>query len=251
MRFEIYAAAILLAGNFALVDRNEVAPPPPAARPAPIASHVENNPVEAAKLAALWMAHNAGYHPPVCAYHDPLAILDADVDAIPGREHVIGNRRYGVAMYSEHGVLIARMDPIGCDAAPTDIAQDQSISLGYRHQLVVSERTVRGGTYWGDWTFGHVVERRDDKLISVAKLMLDNTSGGGPSGQWEVGGRIYVDGDSILMKYHGRSRAPGAAHWEGVDLHCTLSRVDDKFQPDDPKSPCGAFSDALLHAVDK
>ena len=43
-----------------------------------------------------------------------------------------------------HGVLIARMDPIGCDEAPTELAQDQSISLGFRSHLMVTARTVRG-----------------------------------------------------------------------------------------------------------
>jgi hypothetical protein len=238
MRFEICAAAALLVGNFAAVDRTDrtdrtETPAPvtirPTARPIVVPDKVEHNPDEAAKLAALWMSHNAGSRRPPCAYHDPLAVLDADVDPTPGREHLIGNRRHGVAMYSEQGELIARMDPIGCDVV-SDITQDQSISLGYRSHLMVTARTARDGVHW---TTGHLVELREDKLVSVAKLMLDTTSD-----QLDVSGAISRQGDQLLVKYHGRSRAPGSTEWQGVDIHCTLSRIEGTFVADDPASPC-------------
>jgi hypothetical protein len=211
MRFEFCASATLLAVQLLLPKHRS---PPPVARAAPI-SYVEqradrNNAVEAANLEALWLAHNAGYHAPPCDQYDPLAVLDADLDhGLPGLEHVIGNRRYGVAMYTENHVLIARMPPLGCAAAANG---DQSLSLSTHGRLIVHTRELRAD---GEHLTAHVVERFEDELRQVIEIDL-----GGDRGDRQVTGAMSFSAGEVEVKYHGRQRAADGG-WEAVDDHCT------------------------------
>lgn len=210
MRFEICASATLLVVQLLLP---EPASPPKSvtrvtvARASVVAPRA--NTAEAAQLEALWLANNAGYHAPPCEQDDPLAVLDADVDPTPGREHVIGNRRYGVAMYSEHHVLIARMPPLGCVAAADG---DQSLSLSSHGRLLVHTRELAAE---GEHLMAHIVERTEDVL--AAPLAIDL---GGDRGDRQVAGALYFSGGEVEVKYHGRQRTADGG-WEAVDDHCT------------------------------
>jgi hypothetical protein len=171
---------------------------------------------ETQRLAWLHTAWRAGFHPQPCAHRDPLAILDADVDATPGREHVIGNRQYGVAMYAEDGTLLAYMHPVGCAQASEG---DQSLSLSFNSRLIVRTRELDDA---GEHCTVHVAERDDDVLVERLTLnvceTLDNR---------ETESKLYFHGDTVEVKTHGRERSTG--QWAPVDNHCTYSLLTRSF----------------------
>jgi hypothetical protein len=207
MRFEFCASATLLAVQLFWPARAPVAPHVDVVAPQPrVEPRIDQ---EAGPLEALWFAHNAGFHAPACTQYDPLAVLDADVDSTPGREHVIGNRRWGVAMYSEDHVLIARMPPVGCAPAANG---DQSLSLSsHRGRFVVHTRDLRAD---GEYLTAHITTREDDVLAAFAIEL------GGDHGDSQISNTLYFSGDEVEVKYHGRQRAADGG-WEAVDDHCT------------------------------
>ena len=214
MRGSIVLAAGLLVTNIALLERPEPNPAPP--KPARAIAHVPRvaaDTPDAQRLRWYWHANHNGLRIPACEQFDPLATLDADVDPTPGREHVIGNRRFGVMMFDERGTLLAHMDPIGCsDAKPGD----QSLSLSFGGRLAVHVRNLLAD---GEHLDVSIVERRGDELITV--LALD--AGGHrfeSTREYEAEGRIVMGSDSVEVIYHGRQRAPGG-EWRAVDDHCT------------------------------
>jgi hypothetical protein len=123
MRASICIAAGLFVTNLALIDRDPEATHTPRAEPR-VERRVAGVSSDSQRLHWFWQAKHSAFPAPDCEQFDPLATLDADVDPTPGREHVIGNRRFGVAIYAETGMLLAHMEPIGCVAPRAD---DQSI----------------------------------------------------------------------------------------------------------------------------
>ena len=224
MRASLWIAAGLVVTNLLLLERE---PPAPAAKPliaapregravtivTPITQHVTTVTPDAQRLAWLWAAKHAAFAPPACEQHDPLATLDADVDPAPGLEHVIGNRRFGVAIYAADNTLIAHMDPVGC-VAPSE--GDQSLSLSFNHRLVVRTRQLEAD---GEHLDAYVIEPKADELVTVLKLDV-----GGKrvdrSREREVEGRLYFGDGEVEVKHHGRERVRGGA-WQEVDEHCT------------------------------
>lgn len=208
MRTSLCIAAALLATNIALLDRlPEVS----------VEATVETTPVATprageAELKWLAAARYAGWRRPTCAYADPLAILDADIDpSIDGREHVIGNLRDGVAMYTEGGMLVAMMRGIGCrgDGLATG---DQSLSIttiGTR--VVLRTRQLRAD---GEHLTAFILDRRGDELVIAAEL-----DAGGKRTDWEAHAEISLRDDRVFVKMHGRQRVDG--RWIAVDAHRT------------------------------
>jgi hypothetical protein len=171
---------------------------------------------EMQRLAWLHTAWRAGFHPQPCAHRDPLAILDADIDASPGREHVIGNRQYGVAMYAEDGTLLAYMHPVGCAQASEG---DQSLSLSFNSRLIVRTRELDDA---GEHCTVHVAERDDDVLVERLTLNVCETLD-----DRETESKLYFHGDTVEVKTHGRERSTG--QWAPVDNHCTYSLLTRSF----------------------
>ncbi len=219
MRASLWIASGLLVGNIVL--NHQAAPRTPQVKPLiveplivePPKLRVARDTPDAQRLQWFWQAKHGAFAPPKCEQYDPLATLDADIDPTPGREHVVGNRRFGVAMYAESGTLLAHMEPIGC-ASPSN--GDQSLSLTFDDRLIVRTRQLKAD---GEHLDAHVVERRADELHT--QLTLD--VGGERADafhEWQVEGRIYMRTDELEVKYHGRERSLGGA-WEAVDDHCT------------------------------
>jgi len=219
MRSSLCIAAGLLVLNVALLEREQPRPVVPRVEPRVIETIRIEVPVpddtqgEAKRLGWLWQAKHNGLRMPACTQVDPLATLDADVDPTPGREHVIGNRQFGVAMYAQSGLLIAHMDPIGC-VEPR--GGDQSLSLSYDGRLIVRTRQLE---HDGEHLDAHVVERRGDELDTLLTLDVGGKRSDAAR-EWQVEGRLYMGADEIEVKYHGRQRSPGR-DWEEVDDHCT------------------------------
>ena len=208
MRASLCVAAGLLVTNIALLERT---PKTPAAAPTPqvMTQRVTNVTPDAQRLAWFWQAKHNGLHVPPCDQYDPLATLDADVDPTPGREHVIGNRRFGVAMFGQDGMLIAHHDPIGCVEPKNG---DQSLSLSFDKRLVIFTRRLESD---GEHLDAHLVVRKDDELVT--QVVLDV---GGKRANREVFGKLYFAGDEVEVKHHGRERWPND-NWTEVDEHCT------------------------------
>jgi hypothetical protein len=185
----------------------------PASNPPPDELHV----AETQRLAWLHTAWRAGFHPQPCVHRDPLAILDADVDPSPGREHVIGNRQYGVAMYAEDGTLLAYMHPVGCSIHESE--GHQSLSLSFNSRLIVETRDLDDA---GEHFTAHVAERDGDLLVE--RLVLNV---GEFTDARETQAKLYFSGNSVEMKTHGLQRRDG--DWWGVDEHCTYSLLTRSF----------------------
>jgi hypothetical protein len=220
MRASLWIASGLLVTNLALVNfsRRESAPHTPQVEPLIVEPQIPEHRVakdtaETQRLQWFWQAKHSAFAPPKCEQYDPLATLDADIDPSPGREHVIGNRRFGVAMYAESGTLLAHMEPVGC-ASPAH--GDQSLSLSFDRYLIVRTRQIEQD---GEHLDAHVVVRRDDELHTLLTLDVGGTRADA-SREWQVEGRLYFRGDEVLVKHHGRQRWPGR-EWEEVDDHCT------------------------------
>jgi hypothetical protein len=216
MRWSIAVAAGLFATNLVVYELRAPPQPPaprlagivPSAKLPPDAFHIS----ETQRLVWLHNAWRVGFHTPGCAHHDPLAILDADVDPAPGREHVVGNRQYGVAMYAQSGDLLGYMHPIGCGGEQDG---DQSLSLSFNGRLIVTTHDVSfdARTYTA-----HIVEREGDLLVDKLALPV-----GYATSTSETEGKLYLRGDKIEAKIHGRTYVRGA--WRAVDEHCTYSLV--------------------------
>jgi hypothetical protein len=206
MRASSCIAAGLFVTNLALLERDAPPPPPPA--PAVVNVQAAELTADAQRLAWLWQAKHNGLRVPPCEQLDPLATLDADVHPSPGREHVIGNRRFGVALYAEDGMLIAHHDPVGC-VAPR--AGDQSLSLSFDQSFVVYTRQLEID---GEHLDAYLLTQENDELVTLIKLDV----GGKRIGR-EVFGKLYVRDGEVEVRYHGRERGPGG--WEEVDDHCT------------------------------
>jgi hypothetical protein len=190
---------------------------------------------DAFTLAQLWSAAHPGDRLPPCHLRDPVATLDVDIESTPGREHIIGNRRLGIAMFAEAGELIAWMEPVQCFGYAG--VEDQSLSLGtIGNTLVASERMAGGRP--GEMITAYVIERHGDRLIDVAMIDL-----GGDrqyyEGEWQVEGKLHLElPDMITVVYHGRFRPTGEREWRGVDAHCRWQRFGDELKPIDPESVC-------------
>ena len=201
------AAALLATNVWLVVDRDptlEVTADMPATR----TRHAETD-----RLAWLRAARYAGFRAERCGHADPLATLDADIDPEPGREHVIGNREHGVAVFAEDGELLATMRGIGCDGDPF-AAGDQSLSISFdAPYLVLRARRLAPD---GEYLDAHIVERRDDELATLAKIHV-----GGKRSHWEAYGALDVQHDHVDVKTHGRQRVGGK--WVAVDEHRTYS----------------------------
>jgi hypothetical protein len=217
MRASLWIAAGLLVTNIALLKREAPAPQTPPAKPLIVETPPVREPArpsdDTQRVQWFWQATHGGFSPPDCDQHDPVASLDADVDPTPGREHVIGNRQFGVLVYAENGTLLAHMAPVGCVVAKDG---DQSLSLSFDRYLLVHTRELEAD---GEHRTVRIVERRADELKTL--LVLD--AGGDRADmfrEWQVEGRLSFNGDEVLVKYHGRERVPGGA-WEEVDDHCT------------------------------
>ncbi len=261
MRSSLAAAAGLLAVNLALLDRDEPAPPPPAFEPFELA-HTEvtiahDPPAVCAavdltelsgtthRLATLWRERHPCDPLPDCGIPDPIATLDAELDAAPGLEHVVGDRRFGVAMFAAGGDLLAVMEPRGCAGWPPEVAGDQSLRLGTQSvtgspypQLVVTTRTV---AHCGEALEATIVDRRAADLVTLATLDLEGDRG---CSVWQsqITARIAVPRPGeIVVHYHGRMRHTDDAGeylpWGAVDEHCTLrAGADGRFHPIDDAS---------------
>jgi hypothetical protein len=243
MRSSIAIASGLFALNLAVLDRAESPPiPAPSFADPPIdvreMTSVRDTATpalagDALVLADLWRAAHPNEPLPACHLRDPVAILDAHLDATPGREHVIGNRRFGIAMYSEAGELLAWMEPVQCFGYSG--VEDQSLSLGtIGNTLIASERTI---SRVGEEITAYVIRRRADKLVDVARI----DAGGDRryyEGEWQVDAKLYPDPEMITVKYHGRFRPTGERAWRAVDAHCRLEWNGQRFEPIDPERVC-------------
>ena len=211
MRGSICVAAGLLATNIALLQRPAPAATPRITSEAPRVARVASETAETQRLRWFWQAKHNGLHLPACDHFDPLAVLDADVDATPGHEHVIGNRQFGVMMFDAQGTLLAHMDPVGCADASSE---DQSLSLSVASigRLAIHTRTMHAD---GEHLAASITERKDDEL----QKLLDLDTGGDRTG-WEVDARIVMGSDSLEVIYHGRLRTSPERAWETVDEHC-------------------------------
>src|SRR5688572_9993805 len=202
MRSSLCIATGLLALNVALFDRGPAPSAPRVEPPLPTleifdATVMFDSAVsgDALLLENLWRAAHPGEPLPGCHIRDPIATLDLDFDPTPGREHIIGNRQFGVAMYAETGELLARMEPVQCFGYTVD--SDQSLSLGtISNRLVVRTRMIARG---GEYLDAHIAERRGDVFVELATLDI-----GGDrhyrEGHWDVEGAIYLSGDTLEMK---------------------------------------------------
>jgi hypothetical protein len=221
MRWSIAVALGLFATNVVVLNlRDEPQPVPQAALMGTVSRGVfttrhppsELHATETQRLAWLHTAWRSGFRPRGCAHHDPLAILDADVDPSPGHEHVIGNRQHGVAMYAKDGMLLAYMHPVGCGQAAQG---DQSLSLSFNTRLIVTVRDVRSDA---QIYTAFIAERQGDLLVERLSLPVGHTSA-----DREVEAKLYFSGQSVEAKAHGRMRVDG--EWRAVDEHCTSDLV--------------------------
>ena len=208
MRSTFCLAAALLATNVYFLDRSPelevIAIEMPVAR----ARHPE-----ADRLAWLRAARYAGFRLEGCDHADPVATLDADIDSTPGREHVVGNRQHGVAMFAETGELLAMMRGVGCHGdrfASGD--QSLSISADGAHLILRTRRVATDGEYLE----AHVVERRGDELVTLATVDI-----GGARTDWDAYGKLYIGRDEVEVKMHGRRSVDGT--WIAVDEHRTYA----------------------------
>ena len=173
------------------------------------------------RLQWLRQARYAGFRLEACSHRDPLATLDADVDPAPGREHVIGNRRFGVVMFAESGELLATMRGVGCNG-DAFASGDQSLSISFDAKLILRTRRLAAD---GEYLEAHIVERRRDELVTLTTVDL-----GGARTDWEAYGKLYMRDGAVEVKTHGRQRVDGA--WIAVDDHRTYAlRQTDFFIP--------------------
>jgi hypothetical protein len=219
MRGSICIAAGLLVTNLVLVHESPTArtakiEPRPSARSAFVepSATIQN---ENDRLRWFWQARNNGLHMTSCHHEDPLAILDADVEPTPGREHLIGNRQFGVMMFDEQGTLLAYMEPVGCGSL---YAGDQSLSLHFSDRLTIR---VREQYDQGSALMVHIVERDGDLLRERLRTELDLRSESATHEREVEGSVRYLDHDRIEIIHHGRQRTIPAGAWEAVDDHCT------------------------------
>lgn len=197
------------------------------------------------RLAQLWRARHPSGPLPRCDHRDPLAVLRADVDASPGRERVIADRRYGIAMFDADGALLATAD-LGCAGWPDEVGGDQAVHLearrlvaGPHRQLIARIRTV---AHCGEFKTMTAFARRGRELDVILDLDLGGERACGIS-EWSTSARVAVPRPGVVVvRLDGRERRMIAdrdafAPWTRRHERCTLrANRDGKLWPVDAAS---------------
>ncbi|HEY1555844.1 MAG TPA: hypothetical protein VGF94_13490 [Kofleriaceae bacterium] len=230
-----WALALALATSLAPHSSPVPVPVPvPVPAPVPVPDLVPSLTPAERELAQVWRARHPGEPQPTCQLPDPIATLYADLDPAPGVERVIGDQRFGIAMYDARGRLLGTADVGGCsDWSVSDhdsLVLSTSRVLGTRYpQLVARTRVVDN---CNDFAEMSILDHRAGKLVDIADIDLDGKAGCGPVHgyrSWRT--HVTVPRPGVIdVREDGRESAD-AATWSPFHFEETLrAGPDGKFR---------------------
>jgi hypothetical protein len=176
-------------------------------------------------LADAWAARHRCWGVPRC-FLDPIVTLQADLDDTPGVERVIADQRFGVALLSARGEVLATADfNHGCPEPAL------RLSLGHylpgRHPQLVVDARVPAGCGTADERM--VVERDGDELAA----RLDAQLGGRVGCAWtryDVDARVSVPRPgTVVIDYAGAAGDIRSGAWLPVHDTCTYRADGDRW----------------------